>query len=333
MKDKNHKRTLNMGPDKIQTTIMIAFSAISLAIMLTMGITMYLRFSTDSRQENIENTQKIMNQAADNMEDYLIGMRAISNAVYYNSIKGNDLFTDSESIQNEMNLLYEANKENLRSIALYNSSGSLLMAEPVAAQKEDPDVTRQEWFQRAVEEVENVHFSIPHIQNLFDDGHLRYYRVLSSSRMVELTNKGDTQTGVLLVDMDYSDISQMMEQINDLNDQQYYYLCDGNGEIIYHPRQVQIGDGIGSESNEKAGRYKDGIYEDSLDGEKRKVIVDTISYAGWKLVGVIPYSSFAENMMNVRYFPGDIDFVAGDDACSDQPCHICQNLKSYLEIK
>lgn len=38
--------------------------------------------------------------------------------------------------------------------------------------------------------------------------------MISSSRVVELTNGTDTQLGVLLVDMDYSGISRMMERIN-----------------------------------------------------------------------------------------------------------------------
>lgn len=94
--------------------------------------------------------------------------------------------------------MYQANKENLRSIALYNEYGSLLAAEPVAVQKEDPDVTRQGWFEDAMQEVENMHFSTPHIQNLFRDSAFRYYWVTSLSRMVEITNNGDTQMGVLL---------------------------------------------------------------------------------------------------------------------------------------
>ena len=72
-----------------------------------------------------------------------------------------------------MNLLYEANKDNLRSIAIYNHYGSLLAAEPVASQKEDPDVTQQDWYIQALDEVENMHFSTPHIQNLFDDGNAK----------------------------------------------------------------------------------------------------------------------------------------------------------------
>ena len=59
-----------------------------------------------------------------------------------------------------MNLLYGANRDNLRSIAIYNDYGSLMAAEPVASQKEDPDVTRQGWYKRAVSEMEKCIFSI-----------------------------------------------------------------------------------------------------------------------------------------------------------------------------
>ena len=134
-----------------------------------------------------------------------------------------------------MNLLYEANRDNLQSIAIYNDCGSLMAAEPVASQKEDPDVTNQDWYKQAVEEMENMHFSTPHIQNLFDDGTQRYYWVISLSRVVELTDNGVSSWAVLLVDMDYSAISRMMNQINTSNNGQYYYLCDSSGEIIYHP--------------------------------------------------------------------------------------------------
>ena len=56
----------------------------------------------------------------------------------------------------------------------------------------------------AMEEPENIHFSTPHIQNLFDDGTLRYYWVISTSRVVEFSDKADAYQGVLLVDMMFS---------------------------------------------------------------------------------------------------------------------------------
>lgn len=302
MKRKLFQYLKKLKPGEIQTTLMLVVSGISLVTMLLMGIIMYMRFSTLSRQETIESSRKLMEQTGETMEDYLVNMRQISDAVYYNVVKENDFQDAREEIQKGMNLLYEANRDKLRTIAIYNSDGSLMAAEPVATQKEDPDVTRQEWYQSAMEEMENIHFSTPHIQNLFEDSTFRYYWVISSSRVVELTENRDSQMGVLLVDMDFSSISRMMNQINEVGNGQYYYLCNSDGDIIYHPRQIQISDGIFRENSIKAASYKDGVYDETFEGTQRKVIVNTISYTGWKLVGVIPYSIFTHEMLNIRYF-------------------------------
>lgn len=302
MKRKLFQYLKKLKPGEIQTTLMLVVSGISLVTMFLMGIIMYMRFSTLSRQETIESSRKLMEQTGETMEDYLVNMRQISDAVYYNVVKENDFHDAREEIQKGMNLLYEANRDKLRTIAIYNSDGSLMAAEPVATQKEDPDVTRQEWYQSAMEEMENIHFSTPHIQNLFEDSTFRYYWVISSSRVVELTENGDSQMGVLLVDMDFSSISRMMNQINEVGNGQYYYLCNSDGDIIYHPRQIQISDGISRENSIKAASYKDGVYDETFEGTQRKVIVNTISYTGWKLVGVIPYSIFTHEMLNIRYF-------------------------------
>lgn len=291
-----------MKPGGIQSTLMLVFSFISVLTMLLMGVLMYMRFSMLSRQETTESSRKLMEQTGESMEDYLVNMRQISDAVYYKVVKENDFYDKREEIQKGMNLLYEANRDKLRTIAIYNKDGSLVAAEPVASQKEDPDVTRQEWYQKAMDKMENIHFSIPHIQNLFDDNSFRYYWVISSSRAVELTENRTSQTGVLLVDMDFSSISRMMKQINEVSNGQYYYLCDNNGQIIYHPRQIQISDGICKENSSVAASYKDGVYDEEFEGVQRKVIVNTVSYTGWKLVGVIPYSLFSHEMINIRYF-------------------------------
>ena len=263
---------------------------------------MYWRFSDISEENIIENNQKLMEQTAESVENYLINMRQISDAAYYYVIKENDLSGNIDEIHKGMNLLYEANKDKLRSIAVYNKYGSLMAAEPVSTQKEEPDVTKQEWFIQAMNRMENIHFSTPHVQNLFDDGTYRYYWVLSASRVVELTNGTESQTGVLLVDMDYSGISRMMEQINASGNGQYYYLCDGNGNIIYHPHQVQLDNGMQSESSVKAAASDEKIYDEYMEGVHRKVIVNSISYTGWKLVGVMPYSIFTTRMADIKQF-------------------------------
>ena len=70
----------------MQPMIMLVFSAISFFIMLFLGVCMYAGFSATSRQEITQSTQKLMEQTGENLEDYLVRMRQISDAVYYNVI-------------------------------------------------------------------------------------------------------------------------------------------------------------------------------------------------------------------------------------------------------
>lgn len=166
---------------------MLAFSVISISIMLIFGIVLYARFSILSRHEIVQSTQKLMEQTREGLEDYLISMRQISDAAYYHVIKESDFSSQDRSFQKALNLLYEAHKEKLRSIAVYNNHGSLLAAEPVASQKEDPDVTRQDWYEQAMGRDGKYALFHSAYQNLFDDGTFRYNWVISLSRAVELT--------------------------------------------------------------------------------------------------------------------------------------------------
>ena len=220
--------------------------------------------------------------------------------MYYSVIKDKDLSV--ETLDEEMNLLYEANKDNLISIACYTNDGTLVAAAPVDTQKEHTNVTGQEWFKEAVGQMENIHFSAPHVQNLFDDSSYRYYWVVSLSQAVELTNNGSTALGVLLVDMNYSSIEQLLTKANTESAAEYIYLTDSNGEIIYHPKQKLIYTGLYEENNNAAAGYEDGSITEEFGGEKRLVTVKTISYTGWKLVSVVPMSSFEMGLSDLRMF-------------------------------
>ena len=165
----------------IQVGIAISFTVVALFAMGAFGITMYHLFTNRMEAMMSENAVQLLDQTATNLESYLKNMRRISDTMYYSVIKDKDLA--SEDMVQEMNLLYDANKENLVSIACYTSNGNLVEAVPVAGEKEDVDVTAQEWFREAVGKMENFHFSTPHVQNLFDDGSCRYYWVISSSRV------------------------------------------------------------------------------------------------------------------------------------------------------
>ncbi|WP_205408733.1 cache domain-containing sensor histidine kinase [Enterococcus timonensis] len=286
----------------MQSIIMIVFTVLSILIALVTGFLLYLKFSDTSKQMEVKATQETVRQTKEAMEDYLMRMRQISDTVYYSVVKENDFSFQVNNIHQGMNILYESNKDNLASVAIYNNYGSLVAAEPVALQKESPEITKQDWYQAALNQVENIHFSTPHVQNLFDNGTQRYDWVISLSRAVELNNGGQTQQGVLLVDMNYYYISHMMEQLNTSNSAKYYYLSDSQGNIIYHPKQIQLLKGLAQENNLQVTQYPKGSYDETFAGQKRNIIVDDVSYTGWKLVGVMPADTFAQDRFQIRLF-------------------------------
>ena len=289
-----------LGMQGIQSTVLMSFTVVSVLIVVLVGFALYQRFMLRTRVMMTESTEQLMSQTEANLEDYLTSMRRISDAMYYDAIKDKDLSRDS--LDGEMSLLYEANKDNLISFAVFRRDGALVSASPVSTMKKGLDVRDQQWFNLALDKPENLHFSTPHVQNIFDASSFRYYWVISLSRIVELTSSGVPMRGVLLVDMNYSTIEEMMDRVNGSSSYQYFYLCDGSGELIYHPRMIQIGAEKYRENSTEASQYDDGVHEEVFEGVRRVVIVKTISYTGWKLVGVIPTSGFRLGAGSTQYF-------------------------------
>ena len=286
-------------PHDIQGTILMTFTIVSFTLLMILGIVLYTLFARRMSTSSIETTELLMKQSAVNLEDYLLSMRRISDAMYYDVIKNMDIAEGS--VDNEMNLIYEAHKDNLVSFSLFSNDGRLVSATPIATVKEDLDVTGQTWFTSALEKMENLHFSTPHVENLFLDPAFKYNWVVSLSRAVELTEGSNPTMGVLLVDMNYSTIKQMMERINNDSTGQYGYLTDSSGNIIYHPRQMQLNYNLIRENNINEAHYSDGIHEEVFQGEHRQVIVDSISYTGWKLIAVLPESAYSLDISNMRF--------------------------------
>lgn len=270
---------------KLQYMISVSFTLITVIGMLALGITLYATYTRNAEELVKEDNRKLVAQVELNLTNYLRNMMRISDTAYYSVIKNID-FADAGA-EKELTLLYEANRDNLVSIACFTDTGSLVAATPVSTLKQRVDVTTQDWFVRAKQIPENLHFSSSHIQHIFEDSNDRYYWVLSLSRSVELTNDGILSGGILLVDMNFSGIKQLFTKVNSGNIS-YIYLADGNGEIIYHPRQNLIFSNLFQENNVVAAEYDDGVHVEEFEGARRTVIVKTVGYTGWKIVSVIP---------------------------------------------
>lgn len=291
------KHILQYWSHNLRVVIAVSFTLISVIGMLGIGAIFYSTYTKNAEKQTIEDNGQLISQVELNLTNYLRNMMRISDALYYSVVKDTDFM--EESIDKELALLYEANRDNLVSIACFTNDGELVASTPVSSLKPHVNVKEQTWFQKARHKPENLHFSSSHVQNLFVDSNNRYYWVISLSRGIELTKDGSTFGGILVVDMNFSGIEQLFAKVNS-GGMCYVYLMDQSGNIIYHPKQNLIYSQLFDENNETAVGYEDGTHREEFQGEERIVAVKTVGYTGWKIVSVIPRENLHKNWNEIN---------------------------------
>ena len=267
--------------------------------MLLIVISIYSRLSSQLsdtvKRENIS----LVNRVGSSMEVYLRNIMKLSDTIYYGIIKNVNL--SEESINEEMTLLYNNNKDQVLNIALISKEGEPISVVPAARFRKNFDVGEEEWFVNALNKTENIHFTRPHVQKLFEKGNNGYKWVISMSRAVEITNGGSTEQAVLLIDMAYQGLDGVLDEVS-LGNGGYSYLIDSTGEIIWHPKFELIASGRVKENNLIAVTYSDGSIEEEFNNTARTVVIKTVGYTGWKLVGVIKGTGISLNTIKTRLF-------------------------------
>lgn len=283
----------------IRNSIFIYFTITSLIAVLLIVISIYSRLSSQLsdtvKQENIS----LVNRVGSSLEVYLRNIMKLSDTIYYGIIKNVNL--SEESINEEMKLLYNSNKEQVLNIALISKEGEAISVVPASRLRKKFAVNKEEWFINALNKTENVHFSRPHVQKIFENGDNGYRWVISMSRAVEITTGGSTEQAVLMIDMAYQGLDSVLDEVS-LGNGGYIYLMDSAGEIIWHPKFELIASGRVKENNLLTATYSDGSIEEEFNNMVQTVVIKTVGYTGWKLVGVIKGTGISLNTLKTRLF-------------------------------
>ena len=285
--------------NSIRYMIFIYFTISALAIIMLLGVVLYTQMSRQLALAVRDENQAVLGQINRSVDSYLRTIMKLSDSLYYGVIKNADL--NVESINSQITLLYDNNKDSIANIALLSKEGELLEAVPAARLKTGMDVTQEQWFGNTLARPDNLHFTIPHVQYLFDNNENQYRWVITLTRAVEITHGTSTEQGILLIDIRYGSLQQILENIT-LGNQGYLYMVSSDGDLIYHPRMQLIGTGHMTENTAAAAGYRDGAYREQYGGEWREVNVKSVGYTGWKLLSVTPEKGLPLSNLKMRLF-------------------------------
>lgn len=284
----------------ISSSIFIYFTVTAILATIFISISMYNKFSSQFSMSMQKENANLVSQVNVSIDRYIKSIIKISDSIYYNVIKNQDL-SNEEIIKKEINLLYDSNKDIIENIALFSKRGEMLLSVPAARVKGTYDIGKQIWFKETLIKNESIYFSTPHIQNSFDIDKDKYKWVITMARAIEITEKGKSKQAILLIDIDYSSIEHLLDNIS-FDKGSYIYLMSSDSTLIYHPKLQLIYSGIEKEDNLKVSERSDGTYIEFYSGVKRNILIKSVGYTGWRVVSIREERGFSLDSLKIKLF-------------------------------
>lgn len=277
----------------IQSTITISYTILTTTAILFMGFTVYNKFSKTAEKNALVSTSQIVEQVNTNLSFYIKGMIDASNII--NEELNSSLF-NGDSLKNFLNMALRLRKD-IVTLAVFSEDGNLITSTYSDNLKKGLDVKKQSWYREVINEPNKLHFSYPHVQNLFSEQH-RW--VVTLSRQVEINKDNKKYKLISLVDMNFSAINEFCSKVN-LGKRGYIYIIDGNGNIIYHPQQQMVYAGLKKENIDFVINKKDGGYIQYDKDNSKLISIKTVKYTNWKIVAVSFYSDMVTTKEDIYY--------------------------------
>ncbi len=296
------RRSLKTRYHSIQVTIALAFSIVSVSIIVAAIVIAYSVTEETARITSLHFTQQLVKQIANTIESYIEYMNSIS-AFIQADTEVQEFLTESDPQKKqlagrhatEILKTLSQSRKDISLVAVFDQKLNFISHDENFEMNPFVDPTQLVWFQEAQKVKGNPVISSSHVQNIIKD---RYRWVISLSRSID--KRGSREPiGVLLVDLNYDVISRICSSVQ-LGRKGYLFILDKNGEIVYHPQQQLIFSGLKGENiRQILEEPQDSFSIEDVERDKF-YSVQIMRSTGWKVVGVNYRSELVENRDKIR---------------------------------
>jgi len=261
----------------IRYTIFLYFTVSALVAMLLGGVALYVQMSRQVSTVVQEENEAVLSQVNRSVDSYLRTIMKLSDSLYYGVIKNADM--REESLNDQITLLYDNNKDSIANIALLSKEGELLEAEAPAGGGTGGGkkniLKNLSYIQRETGPEDGLSISEPHAETLLEN----YYPWVVSIRKDLEDGRGKRHAVVM--DVRFSRIAKYVDEVG-IGQHGYCFIMDKNGCIVYHPQQQLIYSGLKQEQTVGLMSAEDGSWV------KKDVIytIRSLDNCDWRIVGV-----------------------------------------------
>ncbi len=272
----------------IKTIVTIAIAVVSISFTLIVSAILFSEFSSTIKNNATVSTREIVRQINANLSYYINDIVSISG--YARDLSKQINVLGKEEVEDKLKTIL-ASRQDIVSLVLFDLDGNAILSTTEASFRDPREITAQKWFSRTLGGEGNFYFTGPHVQQLSTSA---YPWVITYSQQISYAeNDGEIAQGLLLVDMNFSAVSELAKNAK-LGSTGYVYFIDNNNKIVYHPLQQLINSNIFNEDLEAVEDHIFGTFTNTFEGRQRLVIIDTVNNARWRIVGV----AFMDELMS-----------------------------------
>jgi two-component system, sensor histidine kinase YesM len=256
-------------------------------------------------EEVIRSMQQTLRQAGSNMEYRLDRYEEISNSLFMNPELHRYLQTGvtdiGEAIDNSDSLskLVQTTQTNngVLRVRIYMDDSILYSAERINFFSLK-SAKNEHWYNSVLEANGSIVWTGLHLYKYIDRGE---DYIVSGARMLRDQERYDQVSGMMVIDVKESILTDILSGIK-LSNQQKLYMMDPEGSFVYHPDYSLLGKHPGSNKEilQEISGLQDGIRKVERDQATTYFISTTIRHTGWKLVAEVPAAEISSRVVKLN---------------------------------
>ncbi|MCA9764869.1 MAG: sensor histidine kinase [Carnobacterium sp.] len=256
----------------LQVILALALGILSVITILLFSIFLSVIFEETLINQTKITTRQSVTQSSITLTNEIANMNATAYGIL-DELKKTALQDDQ--IPELLGTSFRLNR-NVVSISLVDEKGKISYYAPSQyTPKKIETIYDQRWFQKE-KRNEQITFSSPHVQNLFEKN---YQWVLSVTSPVTI----QAERYILLIDYNFNSLGSYFNKVT-IGKRGYSFIVDEKNRLIYHPQQRIIQTNAKEEKLDFVKDKADGVYV--TQDQNNTIAIATIPSTGWKVVGV-----------------------------------------------
>ncbi len=242
--------------------------------LLIVSLTTFFSYQQTTTEIAQDSSKEINKQIILNFDNYIESVINTANYIQQKTIE--------QGLRDDNDSLFDIYKQasdvqpDIESIVLIDTSGNLIASSSYNAISNDNLITKS-WFLDAISNDEIFHFSSPHEQDIFVNSTAE---VITLTKMADYYVDGEKLKGVLIVDINFSNIINLASTTN-LGEEGHLIILDDNNTLIYSNNDECVP--TDCESLEVAKEIIFGGERVELDGISMYVNVNNLKDTRWRL--------------------------------------------------